>query len=89
MQLEENSISDVLTTGAYDNSRLIITHQMMIHAMSDHFSHPHALCRHPDPKQAPAKQTMTTGAVLINLERRSMYVADGPPCEFPFIEHSI
>jgi isopenicillin-N N-acyltransferase-like protein len=66
-----------------------IDHQMMIDAMSDHFSYPHALCRHPDPKQAPAKQTMTTGAVLINLERRAMYVADGPPCEFPFIEHSI
>lgn len=29
MQLEENSISDVLTTGAYDNSRLIVTRQMI------------------------------------------------------------
>ena len=61
----------------------------MINAMSDHFSFPHALCRHPDPKQPSAKQTMTTGAVLINLERRSLYVADGPPCEFPFIEHNL
>ena len=53
-------------------------------AMSDHFSAPHALCRHPDHRQAPAKQTMTTGAVLIDLEKRIMHVADGPSCEFPF-----
>lgn len=53
-------------------------------AMSDHFSAPHALCRHPDHRQPPAKQTMTTGAVLIDLESKVMHVADGPPCEFPF-----
>ncbi|MBZ1351344.1 C45 family peptidase [Alcaligenaceae bacterium LF4-65] len=61
----------------------------MIAAMSDHFSFPHALCRHPDPKQAPAKQTMTTGAVLIDLEQRTMHVADGPPCEFSFVAHTV
>ena len=61
----------------------------MTAAMSDHFSFPHALCRHPDPKQAPAKQTMTTGAVLIDLELRTMHVADGPPCEFSFVAHPV
>jgi len=61
----------------------------MTAAMSDHFSEPHSLCRHPDPRQAEAKQTMTTGAVLINLESRVMHVADGPPCEFPFIAYSV
>ena len=29
VQLEENSIIDVLTTQAYDNSRLIVNHQMI------------------------------------------------------------
>ncbi len=29
MRLEENSIIDVLTTEAYDNSRLIVNHQMI------------------------------------------------------------
>ncbi|MEI6114919.1 MAG: C45 family peptidase [Burkholderiales bacterium] len=61
----------------------------MVTAMSDHFSAPHALCRHPDPGQASAKRTMTTGAVLIDLESRVMHVADGPPCEYPFIAHSV
>jgi isopenicillin-N N-acyltransferase-like protein len=57
----------------------------MKNAMSDHFSAPNALCRHPDPRQAAAKRTMTTGAVLIDLEERVMHVADGPPCENAFI----
>jgi len=58
-------------------------------AMSDHFSAPHSLCRHPDDRQAPAKQTMTAGAVLIDLESRVMHVADGPPCTFPFYPYSL
>jgi isopenicillin-N N-acyltransferase-like protein len=61
----------------------------MTAAMSDHFSMPHSLCRHPDSRQPEAKQTMTTGAVLIDLESRVMHVADGPPCEFPFIAYSV
>ena len=56
-------------------------------AMRDHFSAPHSLCRHPDPRQPESKRTMTAGAVLIDLDDRIMHVADGPPCEnrfFPF-----
>lgn len=61
----------------------------MIAAMSDHFSEPHSLCRHPDETQEPAKRTMTTGAVLIDLENRVMHVADGPPCTYPFVAHPV
>jgi isopenicillin-N N-acyltransferase like protein len=58
-------------------------------AMSDHFGAPNALCRHPDPRQPAAKRTMTTGAVLIDLEARVMHVADGPPCENEFIPFTL
>jgi isopenicillin-N N-acyltransferase-like protein len=61
----------------------------MTSAMSDHFGHPNALCRHPDPRQAPARRTMTTGAVLIDLEERLMHVADGPPCGNAFVPFSL
>ena len=57
----------------------------MTRAMSDHFGLPNALCRHPDPRQPAARRTMTTGAVLIDLEARVMHVADGPPCENAFV----
>lgn len=53
-------------------------------AMADHFSHPHALCRHPDPSQPTSKQTMTTAAVLMDLNDRVMWVANGPPCSYAF-----
>ncbi len=61
----------------------------MKHAMSDHFSAPMSLCRHPDPKQPAAKRTMTTGAVLIDLESRILHVADGPPCENHFFAYAV
>jgi isopenicillin-N N-acyltransferase-like protein len=64
--------------------------ELMKKAMSDHFSEPGSLCRHPDPRQPAAKRTMTTGAVLIDLDDRVMNVADGPPCAnrfFPFSLH--
>ncbi len=47
---------------------------------ADHFGAPYAICRHPDAGQPSAKRTMTVGAVLIDLEARTMHVANGPPC---------
>jgi isopenicillin-N N-acyltransferase like protein len=49
-------------------------------AMSDHVGAPFAICRHPDLTEAPARRTITAGAVLIDLEERVMHVANGPPC---------
>lgn len=61
-----------------------LTQADMQAAMADHFSHPHALCRHPDPTQPAPKQTMTTAAVLMDLTDRVMWVANGPPCSYAF-----
>ena len=61
----------------------------MTQAASDHFGAPNSICRHPDPRQPEAKRTMTAGAVLIDLEARVMHVADGPPCENPFVPFSL
>ncbi len=49
-------------------------------AAMDHFGEPYAICRHPDTSQPSEKRTMTVGAVLIDLEARTMHVANGPPC---------
>jgi len=57
--------------------------------MADHFSAPNSLCRHPDPRLPEAKRTMTTGAVIIELGRRVMHVANGPPCTYPFVAFSL
>jgi isopenicillin-N N-acyltransferase like protein len=58
-------------------------------AASDHFGAPYAICRHPDPKQPSARRTMTTGAVLIDLEARVMHVANGPPCSNEYVAFSV
>jgi len=58
--------------------------QMRAAAM-DHFGEPYAICRHPDPSQPSEKRTMTVGAVLIELEARTMHVANGPPCANEYV----
>jgi isopenicillin-N N-acyltransferase-like protein len=58
-------------------------------AFADHFSHPTALCRHPDERQPAAKRTMTCASVLLDLRRRVMHVANGPPCEHDYVEFAL
>lgn len=66
-----------------------ITIDDMKSATADHFGAPNAICRHPDERRPPAKRTMTTGAVLIDLSERVMFVADGPPCSYPYVPFRI
>jgi isopenicillin-N N-acyltransferase-like protein len=54
-------------------------------AAADHLGAPFAICRHPDPSQPEPKRTMTVGAVLIDLEGRTMHVANGPPCANDYV----
>lgn len=54
-------------------------------ALSDHFGYPNAICRHPDDRLPEAKRTMTNAALIIDLNTRSLQVANGPPCTTPFI----
>ncbi len=49
-------------------------------ALSDGLSHPNAICRHPDPSQAEVRRTMTLASVVLDLEDRVMWIAEGP-CE--------
>jgi isopenicillin-N N-acyltransferase like protein len=58
-------------------------------AAADHSGAPYAICRHPDPAQPRARRTMTVGAVLIDLEARTMHVADGPPCTNEYVPFKV
>lgn len=58
-------------------------------AAMDHFGEPYAICRHTDPGQPSEKRTMTVGAVLIDLEARTMHVANGPPCMNDYVAFSL
>ncbi|HCP01520.1 MAG: hypothetical protein CL573_03135 [Alphaproteobacteria bacterium] len=58
-------------------------------ALSDHFGYPNSICRHPDERQPEAKRTMTNAAFILDLNARTMLVANGPPCETPWQLHTL
>ena len=66
-----------------------ISFDRMRAAATDHAGAPYAICRHPDPAQPEAKRTMTVGAVLIDLDARTMHVANGPPCSNDYVAFTV
>jgi len=58
-------------------------------AAADHQGAPYGICRHPDVDQPPVMRTMTVGAVLIDLDARTMHVANGPPCSNDYVAFEV
>jgi isopenicillin-N N-acyltransferase-like protein len=52
--------------------------------LSDHFSAPASICRHPDPTLPEPKRVISVAAAAIDLSTRTLYVTDGPPCQSDF-----
>ncbi|HTR37647.1 MAG TPA: C45 family peptidase [Bryobacteraceae bacterium] len=56
-----------------------------IHSLlSDHFSAPAAICRHPDMTLPEPKRVTSVTAAAIDLNTRTLFVTDGPPCQSAF-----
>ena len=56
-----------------------------IHALlSDHFSAPASICRHPDLTLPEPKRVISVTAAAMDLNARTLYVTDGPPCQSNF-----
>jgi isopenicillin-N N-acyltransferase like protein len=55
-------------------------------ALADHANHPSGVCCHPDPRWQPLEQAETVASVLMDLEARRMWLADGRPCTAPYEE---
>ncbi len=56
-----------------------------IHGMlSDHFSTPASICRHADTTLPEAKRVITVAAATIDLNARTLFITDGPPCQAQF-----
>lgn len=54
--------------------------------LSDHANHPSGICCHPDPRMDPLDRGATVASVLMDLDARRMWVADGHPCTSPYRE---
>ena len=52
--------------------------------LSDHFSAPASICRHADTTLPEAKRVISVAAAAIDLNARTLYVTDGPPCQSAF-----
>ena len=55
-------------------------------ALADHANHPSGVCCHPDARLHPLEQGATVASVIMELERRRLWLADGPPCTAPYQE---
>lgn len=52
-------------------------------ALTDHYSHPFSVCRHPDPELPEARRTSTVAAIVLDLDRRRLHATAGQPCQHP------
>ena len=55
-------------------------------ALADHAGHPSGVCCHPDGRWDPLEQGETVASVLMDLDERRMWLADGRPCTAPYRE---
>lgn len=47
----------------------------------DHFSYPDSICRHVNPKESEPNQLTTQFSTIMELEERTLYMAEGVPCQ--------
>lgn len=54
--------------------------------LSDHANYPSGVCCHPDARMHELDQGATVASVLMDLDARRMWIADGHPCTNPYRE---
>lgn len=63
--------------------------ESFIRVFRDHFSLPHAICRHEDPAQPAPERTLSGASIIMDLDAGEMLVAAGPPCEHEYRRHKV
>lgn len=58
----------------------VVKTQPLLDALRSHDGHPRGVCRHVEDNDAWIDQTVTIASVVMNLEKRRLHVAAGPPC---------
>jgi len=52
--------------------------------LGDHAGYPYSICAHVDEADDPTEQGATVASVVMELESRTMWLADGQPCSVPY-----
>ncbi|SKA05999.1 isopenicillin-N N-acyltransferase like protein [Marinactinospora thermotolerans DSM 45154] len=63
-----------------------VTPERFQEALRDHAEHPLSVCAHPDPGRPGQERSATIVSVVMSLEERRMWIADGNPCTTPYRE---
>ncbi|MDA0181309.1 C45 family peptidase [Solirubrobacter phytolaccae] len=64
----------------------IVKSEPLLDALRSHAGHPRGVCRHVDPQDPWVDRTVTVASVVMNLEKRRLHVAAGPPCSHEHVE---
>lgn len=73
-------------TDALQAARPMIAQAQLQQMFADHAGHPYGVCTHPDPATPPVDQAATVASLIMDLDRRRLWLADGNPCEAPYRE---
>jgi isopenicillin-N N-acyltransferase-like protein len=57
--------------------------------LRDHDNHPDSVCRHEHPDDPPEEACVTVISAIMDLEDRSLWISDGPPCERPYTQFNL
>ena len=58
-------------------------------ALGDHGNHPNGVCCHVDASNAVEERGATIVSVLMDLDERRLWIANGNPCATPYVEHDL
>jgi isopenicillin-N N-acyltransferase-like protein len=62
-----------------------LSHEDLRAALSDHADSPNSICCHPDPLADPLSRWKTLASVIMDPHSRTMWLAEGPPCESEWV----
>jgi isopenicillin-N N-acyltransferase-like protein len=58
--------------------------QVLERLLGDHANHPFSVCCHPSTAMGPHERVATVASVIMDLDARRMWLADGHPCTAPY-----
>ena len=61
-----------------------VTVPLLQTVFADHANHPVGICAHADPRDKPTEQGETIVSLIVDLDERVMWLADGTPCSAPY-----
>ena len=88
LRYPDSLIRDYRALKLLETKRNELTLQDMQAVLRDHLNQPHSICRHPDPRIDKLEEIISLASVMMDLESGVLQVAEGPPCQHPYVPFS-